>query len=267
MDEENYLARGFRDVDAAAGGKMMRCLQYLDLLPQFQLYKTQVLSLMNPRPGSITADLGCGLGFDVRRLAQRVGPEGTALGIDSSRLLLGAARSGSENYPCAAYVQADIRNLPFADGLLGSCKIDRVLQHVEQPDAVLREIFRTVTSGGTVVCAEPDWGTFAIEDGGSTVAEQIAKRWAESFQNPRIGRELRGQLEEIGFVQLRVREQILSTDTFESSDKVFDIAQTALRLAASCGSSEPIDWLARLRAHIGQCRCSVTVVINFAMRP
>ena len=54
---ENYLARGFRDVDAAAGGKMTRCLAYMDGLPEFQQYKTTILEMMKPQPGSITATL------------------------------------------------------------------------------------------------------------------------------------------------------------------------------------------------------------------
>lgn len=266
-EAENYLARGFRDVDAAAVDKMARCLQYLDSLPGFQQYKAQILDLMNPHPGSITADLGCGLGFDVRRLAQLVGPEGRAIGVDSSRLLLASARSASEGFPSAEFIQADIRSLPFSDRFLSSCKVDRVLQHVERPEAVLREIFRTVSSGGNVVCAEPDWGTFVIDDGRCAMTAQIAQSWMESFRNPRIGRELRGQLEEVGFTHLQVHERILSTDTFESSDEVFDVTQSALRLAASTGTSESVDWLTRLRDHRGQVRCSVTLVINFARKP
>jgi hypothetical protein len=58
---EEYLARGFRDVDAAAVGKMVRCLTYMDGLPEFQQYKNTILEMMNAQAGSITADLGCGL--------------------------------------------------------------------------------------------------------------------------------------------------------------------------------------------------------------
>jgi len=247
---ENYLARGFRDVDGASVDKIARCLRYLDSLSDFQRYKDQILELMGPRPGSMTADLGCGLGFDVRRLAQLVGPKGRAIGIDSSRLLLASARSASEGLAGVDFVQADIRNLPFADGSLNSCKVDRVLQHVEQPDAVLRELFRSVSSSGHVVCAEPDWDTFAIDDdSGSALAAQIVR------------------LQETGFVQVRGHDCNLSTDTFASSDEVFDLTQTTSRFAASSGSMEPMHWLNGLRDPDTHIRCSVTLVINFAVRP
>jgi ubiquinone/menaquinone biosynthesis C-methylase UbiE len=269
---EEYLARGFRDVDAAAVGKMARCLAYMDGLPEFQQYKTTILEMMKPQPGSITADLGCGLGFDVRRLARLVGSEGRSIGVDASLTLIESARAASEGFPAVEFIQGDIQSLPFASGFLHSCKVDRTLQHVERPDAALSEIFRTVRPGGRVVCAEPDWGTFAIKasslgNAEHPVAQQVAQLWSQDIRTPRIGRDLRKLLEETGFVDLQVRETVLSTPTFESSDVVFDITQSALRLAARSGSNEPLAWLAELREGVNAVCCSVMLVINFARRP
>ncbi len=266
-EAEDYLARGFRDVDAAAIGKMARCLAFMDSLPAFQRYKTSMLEMMDPQRGSITADLGCGLGFDVRRLSRFVAPEGRAIGVDSSLALIESARSASEQFPAVEFVQADIHNLPFASGLLHSCKVDRTLQHVERPAVVLKEMFRTVRPGGRVVCAEPDWGTFAIDDADQAMARQIAAIWSESFRNPRVGRELGNLLGETGFVDIQVKEALVTTPSFESSDMVFDIAQTALRLAESSGSEEPLAWLARLRGRDRRVCCSVTLVISCARKP
>jgi ubiquinone/menaquinone biosynthesis C-methylase UbiE len=266
FDREDYLAKGFRDVDAAAVGKMARCLTFLDSLPEFQRYKTTILEMMNPQPGSVVADLGCGLGFDVRRLSTLVGPGGRAIGVDSSMALLAAARSASQGFPAVEFIQADIQNLPFASSFLHSCKVDRTLQHVERPAAVLSEMFRTVRAGGTVVCAEPDWGTFTIDED-DAMARQIAEIWSASFRHPRIGSELKSYLEEVGFVDIRVQEALIKTPSFESSDMVFDIAQTAFRLAASSGSEEPLAWLAKLREREGHVCCSVALVTNSARRP
>jgi ubiquinone/menaquinone biosynthesis C-methylase UbiE len=266
-EAEDYLAKGFRDVDAAAVGKMARCLAFMDSLPGFQHYKTSILEMMNPQRESITADLGCGLGIDVRRLCTLVGPEGRPIGVDSSLTLIESARSMSKGFPAVEFVQADIQNLPFASGFLHSCKVDRTLQHVERPAGVLKEMFRTMCPDGRVVCAEPDWETFAIDDADHAMARQIAEIWSESFRNPRIGRELRNLLEEAGFADVQVREALITTPSFESSEMVFDIAQTALRLAESSGSEEPLAWLAKLRERDRQVCCSVTLVINFARKP
>jgi ubiquinone/menaquinone biosynthesis C-methylase UbiE len=266
-NREASLARGFRDVDTAIVGKLSRCLTYMDALPAFQQYKSTMLEMMRPQRGSVTADLGCGLGFDVRRLAAFVGPEGRAIGVDASLALIESARSASEGLPAVEFIQADIQHLPFARGSLHSCKVDRTLQHVERPAAVLDEIFRSVGSGGVVVCAEPDWGTFAIDNGQHPIAQQIAHSWREGFRNPCIGRELRELLKEAGFVDLQIKEVILSTRDFESSDIVFDVSQSALQLATTTGSSEPLTWLATLRDRQSPVCCSVTVLINFGKKP
>jgi ubiquinone/menaquinone biosynthesis C-methylase UbiE len=265
-NREASLARGFRNVDAGAVDKLARCLTYLDALPEFQRYKAAILEMMAARTGSVTADLGCGLGFDVRRLAASVGATGLAIGVDSSLALIEAARSASEELPAVEFIQADIQHLPFANGFLHSCKVDRTLQHVERPAGVIAEMFRTLCSGGSAVCAEPDWGTFVIDDA-HPIARQIAKVWKEGFQNPRIGHELKGRLEEAGFVDVQVREFILSTPGFETSDIVFDITQSALQLAASSGSNEPLMWVAGLRDRLSPVCCSVSLLISCGKRP
>jgi ubiquinone/menaquinone biosynthesis C-methylase UbiE len=267
---EDYLARGFRHVDAAAVDKMARCLTYMDGLPEFQQYKNTILEKMHPQPGCLVADLGCGLGFDVRRLSKLVGPQGRAFGVDASHKMLASARAASADSPATDFIQADIQKLPFANKSLHAFKVDRTLQHVEQPGAALREIFRTLRPGGRVACADPDWGTFSIEASslGTTqhpVAQQVAELWSHDIRNPRIARDLGNLLVERGFVDLQVEEAVLSTPSFESSEIVFDITQGASRLAAKSESSEPLTWLAELRA--SPVRCSVTLVIHFARKP
>jgi ubiquinone/menaquinone biosynthesis C-methylase UbiE len=264
---EASLARGFRDVDAGAVDKLARCLTYMDGLPEFQQYKAAILEMMAAQHGSVTADLGCGLGFDVRCLATSVGPTGLAIGVDASLALIESARSASEGLPAVEYIQADIQHLPLATASLNSCKVDRTLQHVEHPAAVLNEMFRTLCSGGSVVCAEPDWGTFAIDDAQHPIAQQIAKVWSEGFRNPRMGHELKDRLKEAGFVDVQVKEVILSTPSFESSDIVFDITQSALQLAASSESNEPLTWLASLRDRLSPVCCSVSLLIICGKKP
>jgi ubiquinone/menaquinone biosynthesis C-methylase UbiE len=192
--EEDYLARGFRNVDTAVVGKMAQCLEFVNSLPSFQYYKNSILEAMDPKPDSIIADLGCGMGFDVARLARLIGLDGLAIGVDSSKAFLESARSMSKNSAGIQFIHADIQNLPFDTGYLHACKVDRTLQHIESPASVLREMFRTVRPGGTVVCAEPDWGTFTIDDDDRSTVKQIAALWEENIRNPWIGRQLSPEL-------------------------------------------------------------------------
>ena len=267
----DYLAKGFRDVDAGATDKMARCLSYLDSLRDFQLYKSAILQFMNPLPGETVADLGCGLGLDVQRFAALVGPTGCAIGVDTSLKWMASARTASKGILYAEFIQADIRRLPLASGVLDSCKVDRTLQHVERPALVVEEMFRTLSPGGTAVCAEPDWASFRIdapESGGEqSITRQVISLWREGFQNPRVGREVRLLLEQAGFVDMRTQEFLLSTPNFESSDMVFDLAESAFRLSEITASDAPLAWLSRLRESGNKVRCSVELLVHAGKRP
>jgi ubiquinone/menaquinone biosynthesis C-methylase UbiE len=267
--EENYLARGFRDVDRGATHKMAHCLGYLDSLSSFQRYKNRILEAINPQPGQVTADLGCGLGFDVLRFARLVGERGRALGVDASLTLLQSARLRSYHSAAVEFVNADIEQLPFPNGSLHSCKVDRTLQHVERPASVLQEMFRTVRSGGVVVCAEPDWGTFTIDHENRTMVRKIAEFWEESFRHPWIGRQLSNGLREAGFLDIQVEGALLIAPSLEASDRVFDIVQTAVRLAETMRNDEPLEWLSQARERDGgrPVWSSVTLFLNVARRP
>jgi hypothetical protein len=48
---------------------------------------------------------------------------------------------------------------------------------------------------------------------------------------------------------------------------VFDITQSASKLARSTGEDEALSWLASLRDRQSRLCCSVTLLINFGKKP
>lgn len=88
MGEES-LSTGFTDVDGAPDADAYsRCLSLLDALPYYREYRRQSYELLDLKPGVRVLDAGCGLGDDVFRMAERIGPGGCAVGLDASESLL-----------------------------------------------------------------------------------------------------------------------------------------------------------------------------------
>lgn len=232
-EREDYLAKGFRDVDRQKTlDKFVRCLNFLDDLPSFQHYKEAMISELDVKSGDTVVDVGCGLGFDVERLARRVGPDGRAIGIDSSSAMLEMARKHTaEQNGLATYHLGDAHHLILDDDIADVCRIDRTLQHVEEPERVVQEMHRIVKPGGRIACAEPDWGTFTIADHRKPIVENISDAWTRSFQNPWIGRQLPGLLRSCGIQNVALQGFLLVAEGFEAVDQVFDLCKTADQLS------------------------------------
>ncbi len=225
MTDESYLAMGFRDVDRNSDiGKLLACLRFMERLPSFALYKSRSIDLMNPEPGHTTVDLGCGLGFDVQRLAGLTGPAGLAIGVDNSNTLL---RAAGRAHAGAEFIQSDIHQLPFESDSVDSIRVDRVLQHIEDPGKVISEMARVLKPGGRMVCAEPDWFTFVIDSDDLATTGKVIGRWRNSFRNPAIGRQLLRRIRQEGFRNTLMEGYILLADGLHAADIVYDLSATA----------------------------------------
>jgi SAM-dependent methyltransferase len=67
-----------------------------------------------PRAGERVVDIGCGCGASALRLAELVGPSGSVLGIDVSRIMLAHAQQRARNLPQLTLREADATDYAFA---------------------------------------------------------------------------------------------------------------------------------------------------------
>ncbi|HEY7355404.1 MAG TPA: methyltransferase domain-containing protein, partial [Ktedonobacterales bacterium] len=74
-----------------------------------QALKRQSYTLLEANTGKRLLDVGCGLGDDVRALAQIVGMTGAAVGVDNSRTMIETAtrNSAGADFP-GSFQQGDI---------------------------------------------------------------------------------------------------------------------------------------------------------------
>lgn len=93
--------------------------------------------------GSVV-DVGCGAG-SVAKAVKRERPDLHVFGCDLSQSALAIARASKDDVD---FRLATAENLPFRDGELDFVWIFDVLEHVADPEVVLREVARVLKPGG-----------------------------------------------------------------------------------------------------------------------
>jgi SAM-dependent methyltransferase len=106
-------------------------------------------NLKPAQPGARVLDVGCGVGQVVARLNE-AGFE--AYGVDVSEPNIQRARHFCER--CQTY---DGRRLPFPDQQFAAVGALNVLEHVDEPEAFLRELVRVTAIDGRIVLSSPNF--------------------------------------------------------------------------------------------------------------
>jgi ubiquinone/menaquinone biosynthesis C-methylase UbiE len=122
--------------------------------------------------GEKVLDVGSGLGQFTRRMARAIGPDGRVVGVERDRRQLAEARRQARQTAEADAVewrQGDALDLPLAWHEWGCFDVAHarfVLEHVREPEKVVRQMVRAVRRGGRVVLADDD--------------HQVLRLWPES---------------------------------------------------------------------------------------
>ena len=94
-------------------------------------------------------DVGCGVGQVVRSLAE-AGFEAHGVEVSETNLVVARENKG-------AFQLYDGRTLPFADAIFDAVGAFNVLEHVEDPVALLDEMTRVLRPGGRIVISSPNF--------------------------------------------------------------------------------------------------------------
>jgi SAM-dependent methyltransferase len=99
-------------------------------------------------------DVGCGPGRAFALLEQRFQPE-RIIGVDIDPAELAHARAAADLCRCQVELRAgDAARLPLEDGSVDLVFCHQTLHHVSHPPAVLRELYRVLEPGGTLLLSE-----------------------------------------------------------------------------------------------------------------
>jgi SAM-dependent methyltransferase len=139
--------------DAWSGPLFDRFTQFRDLVADGLGAHGEAAMAAHPPPrGGQVLDLGCGFGDTTQRLAELVGPQGTAVGLDVSEPFVEQARlEAGDAHPNVEFAVADVQVADLGEGF--DLAFSRMgLMFFANPVAALRNI-RTALAPGGRLCA------------------------------------------------------------------------------------------------------------------
>ena len=104
-----------------------------------------------------------------------------------------------------------------------------MLQHVEDPAGVVGEMARVVRPGGSVVVAEPDWGTLVIDSSDPPAAAEVAAAAARRLRSGLVGRSLRRLFLDAALAEVAIAARTLVVTDRARADMLFDLPGAARR--------------------------------------
>lgn len=185
-------------------------LDRMDGNPLLQKVKRQMLDACPVQEGDQVLDVGCGLGHEVRRLAERVGPRGRVVGIDANPGMINEARRrvADAALPIAFEVD-DAQRVELADDGFDLCRTERVLRYLDSPEAAVKEMSRLVHPGGWVLAFDFDSDQTVVDAPDQALTRRIGEVLDAAVPHPWIGRQLYRLFRRAGLQDVRVLPQAM----------------------------------------------------------
>jgi ubiquinone/menaquinone biosynthesis C-methylase UbiE len=224
-----YLISGFATVDSNEEQTVyVNCLNYIDTIPYFKEIKAKTYELLDLEYAHALLEIGCGIGNDIYRIASLVSKKSTIIGIDRSTFMIEKAQSSRlfKYHKNIEFKVADGRELPYKNDSFNRCRIDRTLQHIENPQKVVNEAYRVLKTNGIFVAYDNDWSSFSFSLKDERLSRIIENYYCDTFVNGKIGCYLKAYFSVSGFKDITLYPSTLILNDFEVADKIYDISMT-----------------------------------------
>jgi ubiquinone/menaquinone biosynthesis C-methylase UbiE len=211
--------------DAADPRRLLSGLDALRFEPFFAESKLRMAALVAGTHATRVIDVGCGTGEDA------AGLDPPAVGIERSVVMCTEARGRNADLEL---VVADAAAIPIRDAHVDVVRADRVLQHLHDVRAALREWRRVLQPGGRLITFDPDLATASVDGVDERAASAVLAWRVTTRPGAATLRELQPALAASGFVETRVEPRVLELTDLARADGMMGLA-TWGRAAADAG--------------------------------
>jgi SAM-dependent methyltransferase len=182
------------------------------LVEQAEVYAQEageLFDLIGVARGSATIDVGCGVMGVLHLLAERVGSDGTVVGLDrEARLVEFGRRLAEERGLSVEFIEADATASGIRGGGFDLAHARTLLLNVSNPEDIVAEMVRIARPGGIVALQEPDassWSCDPPHPAFEIIRGEIVDAYRRTGKDFNIGRRIARLLRDAGLEDVRVR--------------------------------------------------------------
>lgn len=212
--------------------------------------RAAVMDLLAPEPGERVLDVGSGPGLLLHEIAEAVGPQGLAVGIDISEFMAAIAGHRCGDLGNVELTNGDATTLPWPDAHFDRAVSTQVYEYVPDLDQALAELRRVLKSGGRAVIMATDADSILFGPAGDATAARIREAWPPHCAHPFLPRYLGKKLDEAGFLVTGRDVHVIMNHRFGADHFGWHMARAMSVYAAKQGAIEKDEgkaWIARLR--------------------
>jgi ubiquinone/menaquinone biosynthesis C-methylase UbiE len=174
-------------------------------------------------------DLGCGRGYDLRRIGDMLGPAARLVGVDAMQKNVDSARAAVSDDPRFTFHLADVsEGLPFNDEEFDLVFSRDMLECIPDKDALIREAHRVLRPGGQVVFVHWDWDSQCIDGTDKGLVRRIIHAfgdWKQAWMadcDSWMGRRLWRVFNRSGLFEGTVHPYVLTNTEFATGLKGYE---------------------------------------------
>jgi arsenite methyltransferase len=203
-----------------------------------------VYEALDPQPGERILDAGCGPGFYVAELLERVGPEGSVVGVDASAPMLALSAKRSEGHSNVRFHEGTVTSLPLPDADFDRALSVQVLEYVADIPAALAELHRVLKPGGRVLIWDVDWATVSWHSEDPARMQRFLTAWDEHLSDPVLPRALSARMRAAGFADVEMTGHAFATNDLNEETYAGSLMHM---MAGYVGTDEAAEWLQEQR--------------------
>ncbi len=161
--------------------------------------RAAAIAALDPQAGERVVDIGAGMGFLSREIADRVGATGKVHAIDLAEAMLELARQRCADRSWIDIRQGDATALPLADESVDAALSLQVFEYVPAVDQAIREAQRVLRPGGRLVIVATDWPSILWHSRDPDRMRRVCRAWEGHCAHVTLPRTLDSRLRRAGF--------------------------------------------------------------------